>query len=80
MEDGKRARITVRVSPEQKITKQDLIKFSRNLTIFTAPALVVFFAQLKMGVEPTEALPLALLILYGLLADLFKKWSNKKYY
>lgn len=80
MENAERTRVTVSVSPEKKITREDLMKFIKNLLVFTAPTLAVFFTQLKMGVSPKEALPLALLILWGLLADLFKKWSEKKYY
>ena len=80
MENAKRKRLTVSVSPEKKMTKQDWINFFKNAVIFSAPALMAYFAQLQMGVSPREALPVAGLIFYGLMADLFKKWSKKKYY
>jgi hypothetical protein len=80
MKNTERKRITVSVSPERKIIKEDLVKFAKNFLVFTAPALAAFFAQLKLGVSPKEAMPLVALITWGLLADLFKKWSEKKYY
>jgi len=44
-----------------------------NLVIFTAPALVVFFGQLAAGVNWKPAGAVALLALYGVIADFLKK-------
>ncbi len=53
---------------------QELLqKWLKNFVIFTAPALAIFFAQLASGVEWRVAGMVALLALYGLLADYFKK-------
>lgn len=57
------------------MTKTDREKFLRNVLKFTAPALAVFFAQLALGVEWRAAGLVALLTLYGLLADFFKRAS-----
>ena len=51
----------------------ELKKFAKNTLLFTAPALAVFFGQLASGVELKIASAVALLALYGLLADFFKK-------
>jgi hypothetical protein len=53
-------------------------KFTRNLVLFTAPALGIFFGQLASGVNPKAALFVALLALYGALADFFKKFGETK--
>lgn len=66
-----------KVSPKGKLNDDDLKRIAFNVLIFTAPTLVVFFGQLQMGVEPRAALLVAALALYGSLADLFKKLSNK---
>jgi hypothetical protein len=50
-----------------------LQKWLKNLVVFTGPALAVFFAQLASGVELRIAGGVALLALYGLLADYFRK-------
>ena len=55
------------------MTKAKQKKFLANLLKFTAPALAIFFGQLAMGVDFKVALPLALVALYGALADLFSK-------
>ena len=44
--------------------------------MFTAPALAVFFYQLENGVDIKTAGLIALLALYGIIADLFKKLSE----
>lgn len=56
--------------------KDQLKKWGKNLLKFTAPTLVVFFAQLATGVEWEAAFLVALLALYGALADYFKKLSE----
>jgi hypothetical protein len=53
-------------------------KIGKNLLIFTAPALVVFFGQLALKVDWKAAGLVALLTLYGALADFFKKYSTSK--
>jgi hypothetical protein len=65
-------------SKKWKLNNQDWVKIGKNVLIFSAPALAVFFAQLQMGVEPKKAGLVALLILYGILADFFKKLSAGK--
>jgi len=80
MTDTQRERLTVSVSPKRKLTKKDLGKFALNFLIFTAPFLAVFFKQLEMGVDPKAAFLVAVIVLWGLFADLFSKWAQKKYY
>lgn len=58
--------------------KETLKKWAVNAFKFTAPALVVFFAQLASGVELRLAFGVALLALWGLLADYLKKSSGEK--
>jgi len=60
------------------LNKKDWIKWGKNVLMFTAPALAIFFYQLSQGVELKKALWLAIFALYGLLADLFKKLSAGK--
>ena len=56
-----------------KAKKANLIKWGKNLLIFTAPAVAAFFGQLALGVEYEPAALFALVIFWGLIADLFKK-------
>ena len=55
------------------LNQEQTKKFLINLAVFSAPALAVFFALLAQGVPFDKAWPAALLVLYGLLADFFKK-------
>lgn len=55
------------------LTKSTKAKFVKNLLKFTAPAMAVFFGQLALGVKFEVALPLALVALYGAMADFFSK-------
>lgn len=48
-------------------------KIEKNILVFSAPALAVFFGQLALGVEPKKAVWVAVLVIYGILADFFKK-------
>ena len=66
-----------KVSPVGKVNEADIKKLAWNALIFSAPALVVFFVQLQLGVQLKDALLVAALTLYGLLADFFKKLQNK---
>ena len=53
--------------------KENLKKWGINLLKFTAPMCVAFFGALAQGVEIEKAWPIALVIFWGILADLFKK-------
>lgn len=64
---------TAKVAPEGKVNYDDLKKMAWNIFIFTVPALIVFFSQLAAGVAPKEALLVAALALYGIIADFLKK-------
>jgi hypothetical protein len=55
------------------LPKEELTKWAKNLLLFTAPALAVFFGQLAAGVSWKVALPVALVAFWGVLADYFKK-------
>ena len=55
------------------LDKEQLKKWFRNVLMFTAPILAVFFGQLALGVPLKEAGLVALLAIYGLVADYFKK-------
>lgn len=54
----------------------DWKKFVKNILLFTAPALAVFFLQLSRGVDWQQAGLVALLAFYGILADFFKKMNK----
>jgi len=56
-----------------KLTKNKFRSWSQNLLRFTAPALAVFFGQLALKVDYKAAALVALLALYGTLADYYKK-------
>lgn len=68
---------TSKVSPVGKLNIGDLKKMGFNALVFSAPVLAVFFAQLQMGVDLKAASLVAAAVLYGLLADYFKKLNNK---
>jgi len=55
------------------LDQEQLTKWAKNLLMFTAPALAVFFAQLALKVPVRDAALVALLALYGIAADYFKK-------
>lgn len=57
-------------------SQTELNKWLKNLALFTAPALVIFFYQLSQGIPFKEALPLAMFALYGLIADYFRKLNK----
>ena len=54
----------------------DWDKIGKNLLIFTAPALAVFFAQLALKVDWRAAAGLALITLYGAVADFLRKYKS----
>lgn len=56
-----------------RLSNEEYQRWVWNLIKFTAPALAVFFGQLALGVEPKAAALVALLGLYGAIADYFKK-------
>lgn len=62
-------------SDKWTLNKQDWEKWGKNLLWFTAPALAIFFTQLTSGVDWKVAGGVALLALYGALADLFRKFK-----
>jgi len=53
--------------------KTALKKYLMNLLKFTAPMLAVFFLQLSQGVDIKMASGVAVVALWGALADFFKK-------
>ena len=56
--------------------KAEFEKWVKNAVMFTAPALAVFFGQLAAGVDIKAAAMVALLAVYGLAADYFKKLNK----
>jgi len=68
------------VSPKNELIPQDVKKFWVNLLKFTAPIVAIFFAQLQMGTSREAAALVALYAFYGMLADLFSKWSGTSLY
>lgn len=56
-----------------KAKKAKLKKWGKNLLMFSAPMLAIFFYQLSQGIEWQSAGLVAILALYGALSDLFKK-------
>lgn len=67
-----------KVSPSGMVNKEDLKRWGRNLLIFVAPTLSIFFGQLALGVDWRLALPVALLAFWQALADFFKKLKAGK--
>ena len=65
-----------KIAPQGKLNTEDLKKMGMNVLVFTAPALFIFFYQLSTGVNWKVAGAVALLALYGVLADLFKKLQD----
>lgn len=60
-----------------RLNKEETKKWLWNILLFTSPILGVFFFQLSIGVEAKKASLVALLALWGLLADYFKKLKKK---
>jgi len=58
------------------LPNEELKKWARNIIMFTAPAVAILFLQLSQGVEIEKALPVAVLALYGLIADYLKKLNQ----
>lgn len=73
-----RERRTVTIIPAGTLSPILIKKWAINLLKFTAPALAVFFGQMKVGVDWRVALPVALVALWGSAADLFGKISNEQ--
>lgn len=67
-------------SKRKQLTRDDLQAWGMNLLKFTAPMLAVFFYQLANGVEIKQAGMVALVALYGALANLFSKWNTTTEY
>ena len=53
-------------------------KIGHNLLVFTAPALIVFFTELSLKIDWRAAAGVALITLYGVIADFLKKYSTSK--
>ena len=53
-------------------------KIGKNLLVFTAPALVVFFTELSLKIDWRAAAGVALITLWGVIADFLKKYSTSK--
>lgn len=64
------------ITKVQEMPKSEWRAWLKNIYKFTAPALAVLFTQLALGVDWKAAGLVALYILYGLLADLFKKAND----
>lgn len=64
------------VAPKGKLNMEDLKKIVVNLVVFTAPATAAFFSLLNQGVPMEKAWPVALAILWGVLADYLKKLND----
>ena len=67
-----------KISPKWKWNAQDLKEVGINMLKFTAPILAVFFNLLAQGVPVEKAYPVALVALWGVLANLFNKLSDGK--
>lgn len=61
-----------------ELNKSSREKFLLNLLKFSAPMLALFFLQLANGVSLEKAIGVALIALYGALADLFTKIGTNK--
>lgn len=59
-----------------RLNEDQLSKFVKNILVFTAPVLAIFFAQLASGVDIKPALLVASYALYALVADYFKKLNK----
>lgn len=58
------------------LNKEQLKKWLKNLLLFTAPIMAVFFGQLALGVPIRDSLLVASLAIYGMAADYFKKLNT----
>ena len=58
-----------------RLQSVDWGKLGKNLVFFTAPALVVLFYQLSQGANFKVAFGMAVLVVYGILADFFRKFN-----
>lgn len=67
-------------SKSYQLTVEDLKAWAINLLKFTAPMLAVFFFQLANGVPAEDAFWVAVVALWGALANLFSKWSTETVY
>jgi len=61
-----------------RLSAVDWGKIFKNMALFSAPALVIFFYQLSQGASFKVALGLGLLVIYGVLADFFRKFQATK--
>lgn len=69
--------LTVVISPPNHLSAIEWKKWAWNVLEFTTPTLIVFFAQLELGVPIKLAWPVALIALYGSIKDLLKKFQSE---
>ena len=67
-------------SEEFQLTKQDVVKWSKNALIFSAPALLVFLTQIQAGVPIDDAMSAVYLWLLNTLVDLVRKFIQENKY
>lgn len=58
------------------LNEEDVMKWLKNVAMFTMPTVAVLFGLMAQGVPFSKAWPVSLLALYGAIADLAKKWSS----
>lgn len=73
-----RERRTVTIIPAGTLSPALLKKWGLNLLKFTAPMLAVFFYALSKGTDWRVAAGVALIALWGALADFFGKIKNEQ--
>lgn len=61
-------------SEAHKLAPADLKRWGRNLLLFVAPTMALFFTLLAQGVEIDKAWPLAAFAFYQAISDLINKW------
>mgnify|MGYP001599511339 CR=1 FL=1 len=65
-----------KVSPKWKLNLADVQKLGMNFVVFTAPMAAAFFQLMANGVPFSKAWPIALVLTYQALADVFKKLKD----
>ena len=58
------------------MTKDQIKRIAKNALIFTSPIIAAYFGQLALGVSFRDALPVALVAAYGVVADIFRKYGE----
>ena len=60
-------------SIKYQLNKEEVKAWLKNALYFTTPALIVLFVQLSQGATLKEAWGVAVVALYGIIADLLRK-------